>query len=796
MSSTGDQIRISRPKRYDAALAQRAQELHAARRDHAGTYKHCAGRSKQRSLRQELGLSGSDCESETSSSSEGHPGVYVNANAILAEDYELLQQRYLAALEDVHRLGERERKAQESLQRVKQVCKSQSLVMRQSFRKKMHNSGRLIRQILHALQEVKAAHPAAVDAEALDEVVSAAERHSEEVEALKRAEVAMERQQEEEAREKGSGASDAVLKEQLQSLSDENVLLRRCIADLASGELAMLEPRRVEGDACRTSDEMELKEKYSKAVKVVKATKAKVAEITKEKEELLELLAEAKQRLDKESVAKSGAAVSNSAPVVAHAAPPVVPETSETSENSLEALVQEERQRRSIAEKQVMDLSARIKELSIISDQHKAHTAQEQSRLATLRANVVGSVQALKAGVASISTETRKDLDSFGESITQMVKPLVYRIRRSVIAAAEIGQRFEEQCKERKRLLNEVQSLRGNVRVLCRVRPVLASEVSHEVVVKYPGEDCIMLRNSKGREKRWEFNKVLPPAMTNKDIFENVSDLCTSVLDGYNVCIFAYGQTGSGKTYTMEGKPEDRGVNLRALEKLFADVSESQDSEIREVKVSVSFLEVYNEQIRDLLAEDGLSSGTKLEVKRGEHGMHVPNLAVIPVDSYEEVVALMRLGQQNRSVAATDMNAHSSRSHSMLSVYVTSHNQLTSEISRGKLHLIDLAGSERLAKSGAVGIRKTEAASINKSLSALGDVIHARANKSAHVPYRNSVLTYLLQDSLSNDSKTLMFVQISPVSTNAEESFCSLNFASRVQKVELGKASKHISKFT
>ena len=150
----------------------------------------------------------------------------------------------------------------------------------------------------------------------------------------------------------------------------------------------------------------------------------------------------------------------------------------------------------------------------------------------------------------------------------------------------------------------------------------------------------------------------------------------------------------------------------------------------------------------------------------------------------------MKVAEKHRSQQATNMNEHSSRSHMMLSVTVASHNKLTGFQTRGKLHLVDLAGSERLNKTGAEGKALKEAQNINKSLSALGDVIAARAKKQGHVPFRNSTLTYLLQDSLSKDSKTLMFVCASPVLYNAEETYCSLNFAARVRSVELGVASK------
>jgi kinesin family protein C2/C3 len=238
----------------------------------------------------------------------------------------------------------------------------------------------------------------------------------------------------------------------------------------------------------------------------------------------------------------------------------------------------------------------------------------------------------------------------------------------------------------------------------------------------------------------------------------------------------------------MSGPVDDRGVNTRALNELFSKVSERKTEFVD--TISVSILEVYNEEIRDLLAD---GPGDKLDIRQGDYGNFVPGLTCIAVRNLQNVIDLMALADKNRSSATTNMNEHSSRSHMMLQVLVQSENITTGINSRGKLNLVDLAGSERLNKSGAVGQALKEAQNINKSLSALGDVIAARASKQSHIPFRNSTLTYLLQDSLSQDSKTLMIVCISPVLYNSEESFCSLNFAARVRTVELGKAAKTIT---
>lgn len=230
------------------------------------------------------------------------------------------------------------------------------------------------------------------------------------------------------------------------------------------------------------------------------------------------------------------------------------------------------------------------------------------------------------------------------------------------------------------------------------------------------------------------------------------------------------------QTWTMSGPPDSRGVNTRALDDLFnrsaGRVDEWKDT------IQVSLLEVYNEEIHDLLS-DARNSEDKLEVKMGPHGNYVPGLVSLPVDNLQSVFKLIETADRNRSSSSTNMNEHSSRSHMILTATVVSQFLPTGAVTRGKLNLVDLAGSERITKSGATGQALKEAQNINKSLSALGDVIAARAAKQAHVPFRNSTLTYLLQDSISQDSKTLMIVCISPVLYNSEETFCSLNFASR-----------------
>jgi kinesin family protein C2/C3 len=391
----------------------------------------------------------------------------------------------------------------------------------------------------------------------------------------------------------------------------------------------------------------------------------------------------------------------------------------------------------------------------------------------------------------SLRTDSRRELIDFGKAIRVEYSALISsRLRAVAEENRSIQAKYVREMTERKKLHNIIQELKGNIRVFMRCRPPTNREIEQfgndAQCVSFLGPGEVRVVNEKNREKTWEFDEVFDWNTSQEQVYADVSQLVTSVLDGFNVCIFAYGQTGSGKTFTMMGPSDNRGVNTRALEELFqktnARAGEWTDT------ITVSILEVYNEEIRDLLADH--RSDDKLQVKIGEFGNFVPGLSQVPVNDNEQVLRLIATADRNRASAVTNMNEHSSRSHMMLTVNLVSEFHPTGVLYRGKLNLVDLAGSERLDKSGAVGQALKEAQNINKSLSALGDVIAARAQKQAHIPFRNSTLTYLLQDSLSQDSKTLMIVCASPILYNAEETFCSLNFASRVRTVELGKASK------
>uniref|UniRef100_A0A8C6ESD1 Kinesin-like protein n=1 Tax=Marmota marmota marmota TaxID=9994 RepID=A0A8C6ESD1_MARMA len=346
----------------------------------------------------------------------------------------------------------------------------------------------------------------------------------------------------------------------------------------------------------------------------------------------------------------------------------------------------------------------------------------------------------------------------------------------------ELLRKYRRELQLRKKCHNELVRLKGNIRVIARVRPVTKEDgegpEATNAVTFDPDDDSIIHLLHKGKPVSFELDKV----------FQEVQALITSCIDGFNVCIFAYGQTGAGKTYTMEGTPENPGINQRALQLLFSEVQDKASD--WEYTITVSAAEIYNEVLRDLL---GREPQEKLEIRLcpdGSGQLYVPGLTEFQVQSVDDINKVFEFGHTNRTTEFTNLNEHSSRSHALLIVTVRGVDCSTGLRTTGKLNLVDLAGSERVGKSGAEGSRLREAQHINKSLSALGDVIAALRSRQGHVPFRNSKLTYLLQDSLSGDSKTLMVVQVSPVEKNTSETLYSLKFAERVRSVELGPGSR------
>ncbi|KAK9674557.1 hypothetical protein RND81_12G240800 [Saponaria officinalis] len=421
---------------------------------------------------------------------------------------------------------------------------------------------------------------------------------------------------------------------------------------------------------------------------------------------------------------------------------------------------------------------------------------KEKSKWFSALSDLKRRLKILKMEQINLSDEALK-YKSCLQDMEEMSSTVQATITQQVAYHDELKMKITNGEKHRKELYNKVLELKGNIRVFCRCRPLHTEEIIMGARVSVDFESArngeLSIRSNGCPRKTFKFDAVFGPQADQATVFEDTAPFATSVLDGYNVCIFAYGQTGTGKTFTMEGTEEDRGVNYRTLAELFRIINERQ--ELFRYEICVSVLEVYNEQIRDLLAsgtQPALAS-KRLEIRQISEGMHhVPGLVEANVSNMSEVWDVLKTGSNARAVGSTTANEYSSRSHCIHCVMVKGENLLNGECIKSKLWLVDLAGSERIAKTEAQGERLKEAQNINRSLAALGDVISALANKSLHVPFRNSKLTHLLQDSLGGDSKALMFVQISPNENDLSETLCSLNFANRVKGVELGPAKKQL----
>jgi len=396
-------------------------------------------------------------------------------------------------------------------------------------------------------------------------------------------------------------------------------------------------------------------------------------------------------------------------------------------------------------------------------------------------------------------------------------KELSERLKFYKTKQNDLVDRIRKQDEMRRCLHNKVMKLSGNIKVFVRVRPTLNTEINlkknlvgssknnDECPFSFPGLNAapddpiqnLMLvkepHKDRGglnpRRKKWQysFDNVFAPSHKQEDIWESVEPLVQSCLDGYNVCIFAYGQTGSGKTFTMLGTNDQPGIIYRSILKIFDAKKDIEERCKGNVNITVELLEIYNENVQDLLVKgrrSSISKGADVKVNANEA---VGN-AIIHVSCEEEVIQILNIAQQRRCIKATKSNEESSRSHLIFSLkYV--HTSSDGIKRSGKLNICDLAGSERLSKSESIGSTLKETQHINKSLSSLSNVIEKLQAKSAHIPFRESKLTYLLQNSLEGDSKTLAVICCNPDSNHFNESMCSLRFASKVNKVEMKAAA-------
>jgi hypothetical protein len=496
-------------------------------------------------------------------------------------------------------------------------------------------------------------------------------------------------------------------------------------------------------------------------------------------------------------------------------------------------------------------------------EEHAAALQAKEEQLASLKARVAAQLKKLKAKaqdtakthkeeVASVRAEYEDKLTGLTEEMVGTKAKLVEDLsrvellaeandRRALEAeeaardAKAIASQYEQEIMEmreikkqnqkllvdfnkeqiiRKRLHNEIEDMKGKIRVYLRVRPFSDSEAARgctEAVTK-DGKQSICVKGANGPDskKSFDFDSVFGGGMTEgnsqEDVFADTKHLITSVVDGYNVCIFAYGQTGAGKSFTMIGAGdigksvhEDgtfdqlAGIAPRAITELFRVLEDRQAQMTYEVEVQM--FQLYRDGLEDLLGESKKEDRGKkkpnLKITLAEHSptglVQVQGAVCKTASSAAEVMKVFSDGSKRRTVASTNMNSESSRSHLIccVTVNMVSRQFGTEKNVLGKLTLVDLAGSERLDKSGAEGDMMKEAQSINKSLSALGDVIASlTSGKGGHTPYRNHSLTMLMSDSIGGNAKTLMFVNCSPADYNVSETVSSLGFAQRCKDVQ------------
>lgn len=352
------------------------------------------------------------------------------------------------------------------------------------------------------------------------------------------------------------------------------------------------------------------------------------------------------------------------------------------------------------------------------------------------------SMKAMKAKIDFLESDNQAQSQAFADLNQKM---------QDAFASAEVAkEKLRQEETLRRKLHNQVQELKGNIRVFCRVRPALGAEEepakirfpdvetdSKEVIVQGP-EHKNALGNVMSTANPFSFDRVFGPNSLNSEVFDEISQLVQSALDGYNVCIFCYGQTGSGKTHTMSSSD---GMIPRAVHQIY-DTARSLEEKGWTYRMEGSFIEVYNENLNDLLGKVEELDKKKHEIRHDSVRCKttITDVATVVLDSPARVETILKRAATNRSVAATKANERSSRSHSVFILRLTGENSITGEKSEGTLNLVDLAGSERLSHSGAKGERLKETQNINRSLSCLGDVIGAlgQGKEGGHIPYRNS----------------------------------------------------------
>lgn len=392
------------------------------------------------------------------------------------------------------------------------------------------------------------------------------------------------------------------------------------------------------------------------------------------------------------------------------------------------------------------NIRAEVNQLNAVIEQEHALNVNLKEKLSEAALNAADLETALEAAKAKTHF-----LESDSQAQSQAFADLNARMQDAIESATEANNKLRQEETLRRKLHNQVQELKGNIRVFCRVRPTLESDTEDGAKLNFPDseEDSMELVVTGPESKSaigtvttakhpFAFDRVFGPSSGNSEVFDEISQLVQSALDGYNVCIFCYGQTGSGKTHTMSS--EDGMIPL-AVHQIY-DTAKGLKEKGWTYTMEGSFVEVYNENLNDLLGKADELDKKKHEIRHDNQKgkTTITDVTVVELDSPSTVGNLLKRATSNRSVASTKANERSSRSHSVFILKLTGENSITGERSEGTLNLVDLAGSERLTHSGATGDRLKETQNINRSLSCLGDVISALGlgKDGGHIPYRNS----------------------------------------------------------
>lgn len=398
-------------------------------------------------------------------------------------------------------------------------------------------------------------------------------------------------------------------------------------------------------------------------------------------------------------------------------------------------------------DREIAMMNNQLQSLKADLDRERKNAHDLRHNLDTVSTNGVtleSTIRALKARIEFLEGGREEQSQAFERCNQDMMDALA--------ETETIKEKLRKEETLRRKLHNQVQELKGNIRVFCRVRPPLHSEPVSEITpMQYPDQsDEAKEINVMGPEERsslgtvsrknntFSFDRVFGPNSQNGEVFDEISQLVQSALDGYNVCIFCYGQTGSGKTYTMSSQD---GMIPLAVHQIY-ETAQSLEEKGWHYEMAGNFVEVYNENLNDLLGNpdemDKMKHEIRHDMQRGK--TTITDITTVELNSPQMVESILKNAAANRSVAATKANERSSRSHSVFILKLVGVNHITGERSEGTLNLVDLAGSERLSHSGATGERLRETQNINRSLSSLGDVIAAlgQGKEGGHIPYRNS----------------------------------------------------------